>query len=175
MTKQTEKTPFAIEPLTKSFGYIPLMKALKKYGAFETLLEARQFVYDLDLIAPQVVYVATKRQKEFQNALADLDLMTEAISESRAKTIATENKPIYGTVKVHIRMRDNQINQIITDELKAKKLISHYRKGNNADDIYHWKDDRWYQDYYLFAYQTSDLPEIENIIESNSYIIVNEP
>jgi len=67
---------------------------------------------------------------------------TSVGSKEEADRISIENKPIRGTIDLHIRTRNWEINSEMIKDLKAKNLISDYRMGDNADDIFHWKDDR---------------------------------
>ena len=173
MTIQIPKTPLALQPLSEKFAFIPVMMALKDHAVFDTWLAARDFVFDLEMVAPQVVWVDAKRLESFQNTLADLDIITEQVSEKRAEHIAITNKPVRGEVKIQIRTRGD-MNEDMVSELKTQQLISHYQVGDSADGIYHWKDDRWYQDFYLYAFKKEDLPRIESFIKDFYYIVVKD-
>ncbi len=165
MIKATnQKIPLKLEPLSQPFPMIPLMSALKEHEVFDSWLAARDFIQDLDLIAPQVIWVRVEHLSSLEKVLADSEIMTQQVSAVEAKRIATENKPIKGDVKIQIRMQSEEINKELVGKLKEQKLISHTKSGGNADDIYHWKDDRWYQDYILFAFNKEDVRQIETIV-----------
>lgn len=171
MTTQIPKIPLTLEPLSEKFALIPVMMALKGHAVFDSWLAARDFVLDLELVAPQVVWLDAEQLELFQNTLADLGIITEQVSKETAEHIAIANKPDRGEVKIQIRTRGG-INQEMVSELKAQQLISHYQVGDNADGIYHWKDDRWYVDYYLYAFKQEDLFQIETLIKEYHYMIV---
>lgn len=101
-----------------------------------------------------------------------MEIRTRAVSKEEADRISIENKPVRGTINLHIRTRDSEINSEMIKDLKAKKLISGYLTGDNADDIFHWKDDRWYQDFYLTIFKEADIAQIEPLISDSSYMIV---
>lgn len=174
MTSQAAKIALTLKPLSEKFAFIPVMVALQDHAVFNSWLAARDFVFDLEMVAPQVVWVESEQIESFQNTLADLDIITERVSKDRAEHIAVANKPIRGDVKIKIRTRDNGINEEMVRELKTQALISHYQVGGNADDSYHWKDDRWYQDFYLYAFKEKDLARIEALIKDFYYILMRE-
>lgn len=173
MNDKPQTIPLALEPLTLPFAMVALMIVLKEHEVFDSWSAARDFVLDLDLIAPQVIWVQPKQLASLTKALADSDIMTQQVTEKQADRIALENKPLWGDVKIHIRMRSEDINTEMVKKLKKQKLISHTKSGDNADGIYHWKDDRWYQDYFLFAYNKEDMPRIEAIVRDYYCIVIN--
>ncbi|MCX7543896.1 hypothetical protein [Marinicella gelatinilytica] len=173
MTTQSPKIPLTIKPLSEKFAFIPVMMALKDYAVFDSWLAARDFVFDLQVTAPQVVWLDVEQLESFQNTLADINIITEQVSKETAEHIAMANKPIRGDVKIQIRTR-GEMNVELVIELKAQQLISHYQVGDNADGIYHWKDDRWYQDFYLYAFKKEDLPQIEALIKGYYYRVVRD-
>ncbi|WP_154221950.1 hypothetical protein [Marinicella rhabdoformis] len=164
MPEQIEKIPLTLEPKSQPMALVPVMYALKEHGAFDSWSAARDLVMDLQLMAPQVVYVTKAKLKKFKTVLESLDIIITEVSAKKAAKIALENKPIRGEIKVQIRLPQPEIYKELEDTLTSQKLISHIKSGDNADGIYHWKDDRWYQDYYLYAYKKSDIPAIETII-----------
>lgn len=160
----TDKIPLAVRPLAEVFAMVPVMEALKKHGVFDSLLPARDWVFDLDLVAPQVIWVPSHQLTALEQVLNGFDLETAVVSEQRAAEIALENKPVRGEVVVHIRMQNWEIDDDLVATLKKQQLISHVLKSDNADDIFHWKDDRWYQDYKLFAFRKADVSAINAIL-----------
>src|SRR5690554_1333801 len=173
MTSQAAKIALTLKPLSEKFAFILVMVALQDHAVFNSWLAARDFVFDLEMVAPQVVWVESEQIESFQNTLADLDIITEQVSKDRAQHIAIANKPLRGEVKLQIRTR-GQMNEQMVRDLKAQQLISHYQVGGNADGIYHWKDDRWYQDFYLYAFKKEDLPQIEALIKGYYYMVVRD-
>ncbi len=135
-------------------------------------LEAKQLVFDLAEVAPQVIWVEPAQQEELELKLADFDIRTRVVSKEEAERISIENKPVRGTIDLHIRTRDSEINSEMIKDLKAQKLISGYRTGDNANDIFHWKDDRWYQDFHLTIFKKEDIAQIESLIRDCGYIVV---
>lgn len=163
MNTSTERLALMLEPTVQPFTMVPVMIALKDHDVFDSWLAARDFVLDLDLVSPQVVWVQVDKSSALIKALAASDIKTSEISRMQAERIAIENKPVRGDIKVIIRMPGDEINQTMVEKLKSQKLISHTMRGDNADGLYHWKDDRWYQDYILFAFKAEDVPRIEKI------------
>ncbi|MAS96621.1 MAG: hypothetical protein CMO55_25815 [Verrucomicrobiales bacterium] len=169
-----EKIAFALEPLSEKFGRVPLIKVLSDHGCFSSLLEAKQFVLDLADVAPQVVWVCGEDRGSFEAKLGDLDIVSWEVSKEEAERICKENKPVRGSIDLRIRSRDRDIRSDMIKELKARKLISGCRMGEDANEIYHWKDDRWYQDFHLTIFKESDVAEIEDLIGSYGYVVVRE-
>ncbi len=164
MSSADKKVALSVKPVSETFTMINVMIALKDHGVFDSWVAARDWVSDLDLVSPQVIWVPGHQLNALEQVLNDLDLETSVVSEQRAAEISVENKPVRGEVVVHIRMQNWEISDDLVAELKRQQLISHVLKGGNADDIYHWKDDRWYQDYQLFAFRKTDVQTIEKIL-----------
>lgn len=169
---ETEKVALALEPLSESFGQVPLMAILSEYECFPTLLEARDFILDLAAVAPQVVWVESKSMNAFEKALADLEIVSQVVTSDEAARITAENKPVRGTIDFAIRTRNHEIDTEMIRELKARKLSSGYRVAGNANEIFHWKDDRWFQDFYLTIFDEADIPAVVNLIENFGYLPV---
>ncbi|MDF1825971.1 MAG: hypothetical protein P1U68_15100 [Verrucomicrobiales bacterium] len=172
MIEQSKKVFLSLTPLSDNLSHIPLMKVLVDHQSHESLLTAKQFVLDLAAVAPQVVSVNRRKQESFEAELAGLEIMTQEISKEEADRISAEGLPVRGSVDLRIRTRDSQINSEMIETLKTRKLISDYRQGGNANGIFHWKDDRWYQDFHLAAFNESDIPQIEDLIGKDGYIVV---
>jgi hypothetical protein len=64
------KVALALQPENETFGLIPLMIILVEDLECASWLEAKQFVFDLEDVAPQVVWVDAEQQGEFEGKLA---------------------------------------------------------------------------------------------------------
>ncbi len=172
MSKDTSKTALALQPMAETFGYIPLMMAMREHLGIESWLELKEFAFDLEAVAPQVVWVENGEREAFEAKLTGMDIAAREVSKEEADRIKIENKPVRGTIDLHIRTRDSSINSEMIKDLKAQELISGCRMGENADGLFHWKDDRWYQDFHLTIFKESDIPQIESVIGDCGYIVV---
>jgi hypothetical protein len=172
MTDKSEKIALALEPQTQKFAFIPLMKALQENQVTDSWLEAKQITFDLAAIAPQVIWVDPSLLHALEKSLIDINIVAQVVSKEEAERISIENIPIRGTIDLHIRTRDSEIKPEMIEDLKTKRLISDYRKGNNANGIFHWKDDRWYQDFHLTIFRESDIAQINPLLSKYGYFIV---
>lgn len=170
MTPHNPKIALALEPTAQKFARIPLINLLSKFEVFDTLLEAKQLVLDLAEIAPQVVWVASTQKEAFELGLCDLGIAAKVVSEVEADRIRLANKPLRGTIDLQIRSRGG-LSEDMVKQLKADKLISGVRNGKDASGIYHWKDDRWYEDYHLIIFRNEDIPAIEKTLNHYGYIL----
>ena len=172
MSNQVPKIPLALEPSSKPIDRIALMKVLRDHLVFESWVAARDLTMDLEMLSPQVVWVNTAQLESFEAAVSDLKIVTQQVSKAQAEKIASENKPVRGDIKIQIRTRNHDISEEMVNTLKAQVMISHAQSGENANNLYHWKDDRWYQDFYLYAFRESDLPAIESLINGYYFFVV---
>lgn len=173
MSDNPQKIALALEPQKETFGLVPLMIILVEDLGWGSWLEAKEFVFDLKDVAPQVVWVDAGQQDEFELKLAAMEIGARVVSSEEAERIRIKNKPVRGTIDLQIRTRYSEINPEMIKDLKAKKLISGCRMGDNANEIFHWKDDRWYQDFHLTLFKESDVAQIEQLIGDHGYIVVD--
>lgn len=173
MPDQDQQTALALTPTVEKFAHIPLLKLLAEYQVFETLVETRNWILDLAEIAPQVVFLPAELIPSFELSLCDLEIAAKVVSQQEAERIQIENKPLRGAIDLQVRSRGG-LSEEMVKQLKADQLISGSRKGKDASDIYHWKDDRWYEDYHLTIFKKDDIPTIEKILNSHGYILAPE-
>lgn len=171
MTEQTTQIALALEPQSETLAAIPLIKALVEHRVSESLVEANKLALNLMDISPQVVWVTVDQIDAFKETMMGLLIETRVVTKEEADRISTENVPIRGTIDLRIRSRGD-LNDLMIKGLKEQKLISGYRKGEDANGIYHWKDDRWYQDWNLVIFNKTDITKIESIINGYGYSLI---
>lgn len=174
MSESSDKIALALMPDKPEFDQLKLMVCLCECFGNELWREYQDFAEDLAKAAPQVLRVSPEKREQLVSSISELGVEAREVSQEEANRIIMENKPKRGTIDLHIRTRDWQINEQMIDELTSQNLISGYRYEGNADNIYYWKDDRWYQDFKLKVFNSSDIPQIEEIIGKYCYILVDE-
>ncbi|MGJ8657731.1 MAG: hypothetical protein ACSHX6_14885 [Akkermansiaceae bacterium] len=168
-----EKVALSLEPQGEIFGHVPLITVLRDHGVFDSLVEAKELIMDLVDLAPQVVWVEVGRRASFELELAGLDIAVCEVNKAEAERINVENRVVRGTIELRVRSRGGVSSELI-GRLKSEQLISGYRSGGNADGIYHWKDDRWYEDFLLTIFKEEDIDLIEALVREYYYIVVRD-